>query len=450
MGEDRWLHGRSVIVVGAGLAGLSAAVDLHDRGAKVVVLEARDRVGGRVWTLRDGFAAGQHAEAGGDLIEEEQEETRSLAARLGLELTPILRGGFSFVGRGPRGQPAVRREKSGRAWEMLNKQLEPWVRDYRLAGQRWDSVIARTIGALSVADWLDQVHADQKTRRLVFGLRGFFLADPAKLSLLALVDQLASDVPGRTGMYRVKGGNDQLATGLASVLGDRVQLQITAIAVSQTSQTVRVTVRTDDGEERRLTAEYLILAVPTPTLQAIHFTPPLPPLQHEAVMRLKYGPATRTLLQFTRRFWNRRGWPKAFGTALPVGAMWDGNEEQHGRHGILSLLAGGSASADTQELIAKSGVEGLVRSLDWLGATGVPLVASRHISWEHDPWAGGGYAYFDSTYDPALRPWLARRHGRVLFAGEHTSIQWQGYMNGAVESGLRAAAEVRTLSADRT
>ncbi len=66
--------------------------------------------------------------------------------------------------------------------------------------------------------------------------------------------------------------------------------------------------------------------------------------------------------------------------------------------------------------------------------------------WDDDPWVKGGYAVFDPSFDPALRAWLARPAGRILFAGEHTSLHWQGYMNGAVESGRRAAAEVRALA----
>jgi monoamine oxidase len=68
------------------------------------------------------------------------------------------------------------------------------------------------------------------------------------------------------------------------------------------------------------------------------------------------------------------------------------------------------------------------------------------VTWERDPWARGGYAVFDPSFDPRLRAWLARPFERVLFAGEHTSDRWQGYMNGALESGLRAAAEVRALA----
>ena len=70
------------------------------------------------------------------------------------------------------------------------------------------------------------------------------------------------------------------------------------------------------------------------------------------------------------------------------------------------------------------------------------VIASRQVVWEADPWSRGGYAFFDPAFDPALRQWLARPFGRIFFAGEHTSFRWQGYMNGAVESGRRAAAEI--------
>ena len=87
----------------------------------------------------------------------------------------------------------------------------------------------------------------------------------------------------------------------------------------------------------------------------------------------------------------------------------------------------------------------LASQLDWLGSSGAELRQSRQVVWETDPWARGGYAYFDPAFDPALRQWLARPFGRLFFAGEHTSFRWQGYMNGAVESGRRAAAEIEAV-----
>src|SRR5213079_1149867 len=167
--------------------------------------------------------------------------------------------------------------------------------------------------------------------------------------------------------------------------------------------------------------------------------------QHDAFARLKYGRATKTLLQFSKRFWRIPGQARAFGSPLPFGAVWDGNEDQRGRAGVLSLMAGGSASDLTQAIAAKDGPAGLVRALEWLGSARADLVASRQIVWEQDPFARGGYAYFDPAFDPALRSWLPRPCGRIFFAGEHTSIKWQGYMNGAVESGRRAAAEIAAV-----
>ena len=128
----------------------------------------------------------------------------------------------------------------------------------------------------------------------------------------------------------------------------------------------------------------------------------------------------------------------------PTGAVWDGNEQQRGGPGILSFLAGGEASGAIQDILAREGEAGVIRRIEWLGQPST-LLASRTIVWDHDPWARGGYAYFDPGFDPLWRAWLARPAGRIVFAGEHTSIKSQGYMNGAIETGLRAAAEIAAI-----
>ena len=431
----------SVLVAGAGLAGLAAARDLADQGATVTVVEARDRVGGRVWTWREGFAEGQHGEAGGDLIDEDHEEIRELAQRLGLKLVPILRSGFGYVRPDASGQPKIVARSASRGWERMAKELGPLSKPYLLAERRWDSPVTADLARRSVAAWLDQVKADADLRATAVGLRGFFLADPDELSLVALVDQFsenASAAPGH--MYRIEGGNDRLSTALAAPLGDRLRLNAEVVALSHRGSTVRVSVKNGRALSQ-INCDYAILAVPASLLRRMPITPALPAQQHEAISSLKYGRATKTLLQFPSRFWRAAGRARAFGSGLPFGAVWEANEEQRGRSGILSLLAGGSASDATQAIVAKHGMRGLADALDWLGPHTEPTVA-RQIVWEQDPFARGGYAYFDPGFDPALRAWLARPAGRLFFAGEHTSIKWQGYMNGAVESGRRAAAEV--------
>jgi monoamine oxidase len=443
MAGERSFRGRSICVVGAGVAGLAAAFRLRRRQATVTVLDARDRVGGRVLTVREGFVAGQHAEGGGDFIDAGQEEICRLVRALGLDLIPVLRKGFGLAYS--QRDRMVTRSPSSLVWNRLAEVLHPLIQAYRWSEERWDGVIAKQLSSLSVADWMKKTHLPPDVSGMLRSLRGFFLADPTELSLLSLVDQLASGTPGTGRMYRIRGGNDQLPLALAATLGNGVRLRHEVLALAQTNAGVFLTVRTASGEDRLIGAHYAIVTTPATKTRSLKFDPPLPPLQRSAVTRLRYGPVTKTLLQCDRRFWRGHGRPSAYGTDLPIGAVWDGNEEQKAKVGILCLMAGGSASAEVREILAKNGSPGLLRRLDWLGASKATVLASQTVNWERDPWVGGGYAVFDPSYDPALRHWLARPHGRILFAGEHTSFRWQGYMNGAIESGLRAAAEVEAL-----
>jgi monoamine oxidase len=442
----RDLSGVSVIVAGAGLAGLAAARELEARGAAVTVVEARGRVGGRVWTLRDRFAARQHAEAGADLIESEQEHVLGLAKALGLETTRILRHGFGFYGPGEHGGRRIHPGLSSIAG--VGKYLAPVVRDFKLAEERWDSPVAAAIARRSVMAWLDEVRAPKSIKAGMRGFRGFFLADPEDLSLLPLVEQFAEDgPPGRDSFFRIKGGTDRLATGIVKRLRGAVLLDTMVRRVVQHDDRVTVTVEGLGRPHTEITAAYLVCALPASTARGVIFDPALPAPQHDAIAHLRYGCATRLLLQFDRRFWRKRGRPNAFGTDLEVGAIWDGNEEQKGPTGILSFLAGGRASRALHDIVHAEGERGVINRIGWLGKPS-RLLASQMIVWDHDPLSRGGYAYFDPGFNPLWRAWLARPSGRVVFAGEHTSIKYQGYMNGAIETGLRAAAEIAALESN--
>jgi monoamine oxidase len=437
------LAGSPVIVAGAGLAGLSAAGALEARGAAVTLVEARDRVGGRVWTLRDGFAERQHAEAGADLIEAEQKHVRALAHELGLRPVRILRDSFGYYGPDARGVRRIHNHPG--AFATLGRRLQHEVQDFTLAEERWDSAVAASLARRSVADWLDAVQAPSDLRAGVRAFRGFFLADPEDLSLLAIVEQFAGGgTPGQGVILRIPGGNDRLATLSAKRLRGRLLLDTVVRRITQRDGHVAVAVGTGDRTSE-LRANFVICTLPASTARDVIFDPPLPDPQRDAFARLRYGCATRLLLQFDRRFWKVRGRPLAFGTDLPSGAVWDGNEQQKGRAGILSFLAGGRASAALQDLVRRDGIAGVVKQIGWLGRPST-VVTARAIAWDEDPWVRGGYAYFDPGFDPLWRAWLARPFGRIVFAGEHTSIKWQGYMNGAIESGLRAAAEVAALA----
>jgi monoamine oxidase len=433
------LSGRRVAVVGAGLAGLVAAREVNRRGAEAVVFDPRDRVGGRVWTLRD-FDDGRHAEAGADLIEGDQTAVLDLARELGCRPVRILRGGFGFHADGDAG---FRRDMAG--WEKISKRLRADVDAYCVSEQRWDTAIARSFARRSVADWEKEVGATRDERRVLTGMRGFFLADPEELSLLMLVDQVASwGNPADVRMWRLREGNDELPRRLASKIRGKIRLRTTVLSIATSRAGVRLKVAGRHGRRGEVRADYAVVTAPASTLRDIAIQPALPARQRDAIERLPYGRATRVLAQFDRRFWRGPLTPRAFGTDAGTGAVWDGNEQQRGPGGIVSFHAGGSASESLQRLVSQGG-RAIAKELEWLGSRGRAPRTVRMIVWEADPWARGGYAFFPAGFDPELRSWLSRSHGRIVFAGEHTSIRGQGYMNGAVESGIRAAEELARM-----
>jgi monoamine oxidase len=434
--------GTRVIVAGGGLAGLTAARHLERAGAEVTIVEARGRLGGRVHTLRHGLAGGQHAELGADLIEAEQKDVLKLASGLGLVPVRILRTGWGFYGTSRSRAKRIRSAPD--TFERAARLLAPEIAAYKAADSRWDSAIGQWLGRQSVASWLQRIGADADLAAGIRGLRGFFLADADGLSLLPLVDQFAQgEVPGASRMYRLPGGNDSLIAAMVSALRGRVIADAPVRRVVQSARGVRITI--EAGGLQEIAADYAVLAMPATTLRDVEFEPRLHDDQWRAISKLRYGAATRVLLQFERRFWKKFARPSAFGTDQAIGAVWDANEQQARSPGILTLLAGGRASREIRAIIDADGWRGVTRRLAWLGRPSRLLNAVPY-TWEKDRWAKGGYAVFDPAFDPALRDWLARPSGRLVFAGEHTSRTWQGFMSGAVESGRRAALEVAVIA----
>ena len=208
-----------------------------------------------------------------------------------------------------------------------------------------------------------------------------------------------------------------------------------------------MTVEGPDGTRSQTRSDYLVVTVPVPQLLDWELSPALPDAQRQALASLAYGPATKVVLRYATRWWRQPGRPRAFGSNMAIGAVWEAAEEQK-KAACLTLLAGGRSSAELSAILADEGVGGLNKRLRWFGRVkGQPEFTS--VRWEDDPFARGGYAYFGPSFDPALRPLIGRGVGRLLFAGDHTSRQYQGYMNGAVESGQRVAKEIATLNSMR-
>jgi monoamine oxidase len=431
------VHGFRVAIAGTGLAGLSAAYELVRGGAAVTLLDARPDAGGRVRTIRE-FAAQQHGELGGEFIDGDQKEIIALCRQFDLPLVRILRSGFTHRFRDESGTHHVSRTAP---WDALRDCLSPLLRRYKLARGDSSSEAVREMATISLSDWMRQSNAPADVHHIANALRAFFLADPAEISVLPVVEQLArGGAPSQTEFFRIEGGNDRLVEALRRAAGGRLLLGHVIRAVANALDRVVITATDPSGLTQQIEADYLMMTLPASTLRHVDIQPSLPDDQRRAIERVVYGRATKVLLQSSMKLFGARR-ARAFATDDCVGAFWDASEEQGNAASIVSFLAGGSASGCLRDKAAGGG-QSLLSDLCWLGIDRSPVTAVHIGDWTSDPWVRGGYAFLDPGFDPAWRALLSRRAGRIVFAGEHTSERWQGYMNGAVESGQRAAREL--------
>jgi len=434
---DATLKGQRVLVVGAGLSGLVAARELTARGAEVQVVEARTRLGGRVFTEHAADFADTPLEYGGEFIDSDHHAIRSLCKELKLDLQQVLKDGFGLAldvnGR-------VQLSNSMRPiWTAFQRALSAEADALSAVGGDRHSTVAQAIGRHSTQTLLQARHSSREVLAMAQGLRGFFLADADQLSALEAVELSMRMIdPGHVTTSRIKGGNDRLVQALAKNARARIALASVVTRVEQDEREARVIVR--DGTKRGtiLKADYLVLTIPPTVARTIEFAPAIPASLKRAWQALTVGAATKAHALFDRPWWRKAGRPRAFATNLDTGAMW---ETTGSRVPGLTMLAGGRASAALRSLLEEGGPQRVVRRLSWLGE---PEEARdfRSISWELDPFARGGYAVFGPDFKPEWRSELARSVGRMFFAGDHTSRKWQGYMNGAVESGQQAARDV--------
>jgi monoamine oxidase len=435
-----------VIVVGAGLAGLVCASELERSGHRVTVLEARNRTGGRVYTVRKGFESGQYAEGGGEFFDPGDEFMRLYVQRFGLGIEDLRTEpgtrlpGVVYLDRRRRQAPAlvagtVARDVE-RFWNrvaLLGRPLD--VEDPVAAGKALDQH--------SAAWLLDLLGLDDTARALVVQrLRQRFAVDPDALSLLFLC-QAFKRAPGPvrtgTGAFRVHGGNDQLTNALADRLTDlRLLMPVRQIEVGPGG--VRVGIRGGP----MVSARFCVLAAPLAAIKGLELTG-VPSLLGEIVDLLGYGDATRVMLQYSRRFWRGQADSGRIVTDLTFQTAWEATGGQAGSRGILTVAPGAKDAVTyarefptTRNLLAADEIDDVYPGSRKLFEHG------QAAAWSNEGPSRGAAA----VYSPGqvARYWrtLRRRHGRLLLAGEHTD-SFTGSMEGAVRSGRRAAAAIQTL-----
>jgi monoamine oxidase len=402
-----------VVVVGAGLAGLAAADALLRAGRDVTVLEARDRVGGRVWSQR--LANGAVVEMGAEFILPGNTVVEETARRLGLGLWEK---GMAYGRREPRTQPT---SSAGTSGVRAVTEADLRVAAGAIGEALRDPALERG-SAAALLDRLDQPAAVREAiRARVEVSAGTSAAHVGADELAGLA--AFSDTPSAG----VAGGNQALAHALAEPLGARLHLSspVTSIAWRDDG----VAVRTQGGE---LAADAVVVAVPAPVVGTIWFEPELPAPVRAALAGLRYGhaaklfvpltehPPTSAVLSVPERFWT---WTARAGDTVQA---------------VVHAFAGSPAALERLDVTA-----GPQR---WLAAVArlrpdLPLQPEGAVlsTWTDDPWARGAYSvHTPGGNDPAL----AAAYGRLVFAGEHTAGSYAALMEGALRSGARAAAQL--------
>jgi monoamine oxidase len=437
---------RTVTVIGAGLAGLSAAYKLHRSGWGVTVLEARPRVGGRVYSVRS-FRHGQVAEGGGEFIEESHTRMLAFAREFGLPLGRV--GSWQgqdedwgcFEGRSGRLSDTSLwgsnlHEEIDRVWRALGE-LGKLVPDPHRPQSAPD---ASRLDRQSAMDWIQSLDAHPLAKSyFIQHIRSEYTTEPGRFSLLDLARNASMYyLSGDRGQnYRVIGGNNRIPCMIADLLPD-VRMNAAVTSVRLRPEGVEVTYQQNDSYTK-LSSAFAILAVPLTAARRIDFHGSLPSAWQHMVDEVAYGAVTKVLVQYRERFWVEHGWNGRLSSDLPIVLTWHATSHEESQPGILTVYTGGEPAAKLAALSDEARIHLAVGEIEKLFPGSSELVEhTATVAWPNEDYSRGSYM--------ALAPGQVTDHwealmspaGRLFFAGEHAT-PIQGFMEGAVESGQRAA-----------
>lgn len=430
--------GKRVVVIGGGFGGMSAAWELHQAGYDVTLVEARDRFGGRVRTL-DRFIKDKTVEAGGEFVGANHPTWAAYAHQLGIKFREVV---YDKDAEAPI-MLAGERLNAGaarRLWQEMREALAMINADAAKvdAYQPWKSAGAKELDARTTANWIDTLPVSDQCKQAITiqltCINGVVPAWQSYLGNLAMVKGggLENYWTQTDTLFAIE-GNQQLAEEISDELGpDKIILVTAATGIKVGSDSA--TVSLSDG--RQLEADDVILAVPCSTWNRIAFEPPLP-----AALVPQMGTNTKFLVAVKDRFWEQEQLSPRSLTDGPVSLTWEGTNNQPGDVGAcLTVYAGGPMADQAMAWSVEQRQANYFASLDQL-YPGIEkhLLKADFVNWHNDPLARGSYSFPAPGQVTSIGPILERGLGRLHFAGEHCCPAFVGYMEGALQSGVRLA-----------
>jgi monoamine oxidase len=450
-----------IVVVGAGLAGLTCAHRLKQAGHLAQVYEASDRIGGRCWTIRGEFANGQIAEHGGELIDQGHTQTRALAQQLGLNLDNLLQAEANGTEPFYRfdGVPysfAQATDDLKQVWQQIHSDVSAasYPTLYNLSTER-----GRELDRMSIADWVAAYvpggRASKLGQLLEIAYNIEYGAEPEVQSSLNMLYLLGYAGQGQLRIfgksnekYRVRGGNDQIPARLASALTGQLNVQHELTSIARNSDgTYRLTFKLGGGISKTVTADRVVLALPFSILRTVdHSKAGFSALKRTAIKEQGMGTNSKLHLQFANRHWETLGCNGDTVADTGYQNTWEVTRAQSGAPGILVDYTGGNVGASFGSGTPTSRAQQFLAQIEPV----LPGISSRWNGratvdfWPAYPWTKGSYSYWKVGQYTKFAGIEGVAEDACHFCGEHTSIDFQGYLNGAIETGERAASEVRT------
>jgi monoamine oxidase len=442
-----------IAIVGGGMGGLNTAYKLQKAGLTAKIFEGADRTGGRMFTATNLLADGITTELGGEFIDSTHEEMFALMSEFGLERLDTQDEQFGSL------KPETyfingrhyTQAQAARAFVPLAKQI---LADYDSLG---DVVDYATEGGgtkfdrMSISQYFDSIGATGWLRELLdvayvteYGLDA---GEQSALNFIFLIgtgDLEDTDAMALFGesdeRYKVKGGNQRIVDELAKRLDAQIHRRHRLEAIRSRGEGYTLTFQTGNGSVDE-EADVVVLAIPFTMLRDVRMDVELPDVKKRAIQELGYGANAKVLVGFRNRPWQKQGYSGAVYSDEMFQLAWDNSFGQPGQGGGLTLYSGGKLALAAGEGTAEEAATRLMRGIEkaFPGATAARNGKVSRFHWPTFPWTKSSY----SCYKPGQWTTIAGAEsvpvGNLFFAGEHCSYDFQGYMNGAAQSGADTA-----------